>query len=216
MYQLEDAFNRKYMYDWIFFSTEQLSEKFRRYTSNATLATCIYEVIRNSDVGTHCWRTTRQGPDGAPTQASQESPSPSPTRAEYLDPLQSLRQIQRWNNGPFAREKRLQSYDWFWRIEPGVQFTFDITFDVFRFMRDHNITYGSNRATVAPFHTSSLSQQVQRFMDKHPDLLHADADVSWLLGSSGSSNARQALQSDYAEDLWSSPLRSYHGKVSKD
>lgn len=43
--QLEETFNSRYQYHWVFFSTEPLSENFRRQTSNATKAVCLYEVI---------------------------------------------------------------------------------------------------------------------------------------------------------------------------
>lgn len=119
IHQLEDAFNNRYNYDWVFFSTEPLSDEFRRFTSNATTATCIYEVVHQKDnylkhrnnYGLHQEQSTRTSED-----------FPSPTRGDVLEPLQTFRQVHRWNNGPFAREKRLQTYDWFWRIDPGVRF----------------------------------------------------------------------------------------------
>ncbi|KAI6777677.1 uncharacterized protein J7T54_003825 [Emericellopsis cladophorae] len=45
--QLERSFNEEYEYDWIFFSSTDLSETFRRQTSNATKFTCLYEIISN-------------------------------------------------------------------------------------------------------------------------------------------------------------------------
>lgn len=51
-------------------------------------------------------------------------------------------------------------------------------------MRDHNIAYGSSKANFTPLQRSLLSHQVKRFLEKHPDLLHAEADVAWLLGLS--------------------------------
>lgn len=65
-----------------------------------------------------------------------------------------------------------------------AQFTHDIAFDVFRFMRDHEIAYGFNEALLDKDEIRTHSQPVRSFIDKHPDLLHADADLSWLLGSS--------------------------------
>jgi mannosyltransferase len=62
-----------------------------------------------------------------------------------------------------------------------AQFTHDITFDVFRFMRDHEIAYGFNEALLDKDEIRTHSQPVRSFIDKHPDLLHADADVSWFL-----------------------------------
>lgn len=43
--QLEQTFNADYQYDWVFFSAEPLSDTFRSKTSNATRASCLFEVI---------------------------------------------------------------------------------------------------------------------------------------------------------------------------
>lgn len=121
MSQLEDSFNNRYNYDWVFFGVETLSDRFRQLTSNATAATCIYEVARQNDV------EPRRFNNVCHSQAESRQISiqaPSPTRGDSYEPLQTIRQIQRWNNGPFAKEKRLQTYDWFWRIEPGVGLCF--------------------------------------------------------------------------------------------
>lgn len=118
IHQLEDAFNKKYNYDWVFFSTEPLSDEFRRITSNATSSTCVYEVVRQDEAKVHRWQNDRLNQEHLPSQTSQDAPSP--TRGDVLEPRQTFRQLKRWNNGPFAKEKRLQTYEWFWRIEPGV------------------------------------------------------------------------------------------------
>lgn len=55
-------------------------------------------------------------------------------------------------------------------------------------MRDHEIAYGFNEALLDKDEIRTHSQQVRSFIDKHPELLHADADVSWLLGSSDALN----------------------------
>lgn len=62
-------------------------------------------------------------------------------------------------------------------------------------MRDHNISYGSNKADLSPPHLSLLSQRVRGFLDKHSDLLHAEADVTWLLGQS---DIRHSLKDHYS------------------
>ncbi|PHH86731.1 hypothetical protein CDD83_9827 [Cordyceps sp. RAO-2017] len=157
--QLEDTFNGRYRYDWVFFSTGSLSEEFRRLTSNATKATCIYEVIRHGS-----WSAPAGTPDLEPQWPG----------TEHHDD-DRLGQMRRWKSGPFARESRLRDYDWFWIIEPGAQFTHDIDFDVFRVMRDYGIAYGSNKASP-----SRLPQQVKRFIDDTPGLVNAEADFSWL------------------------------------
>ncbi|RCI16976.1 hypothetical protein L249_3073 [Ophiocordyceps polyrhachis-furcata BCC 54312] len=171
--QLEETFNNRYRYDWVFFSTSPLSEDFRRLTSNATAAACVYEVINDE-----LWSV----PEGA-------SDSTLQTVELEMEPESSsafARQMRRWKSGRFAKESRLKSYDWFWTIEPGVsispaQFIHDIDFDVFRVMRDHGIAYGSHDSGLNEAYMRRLSQHVKSFVDDNPDLTHEEADVSWLL-----------------------------------
>ncbi|UNI17994.1 hypothetical protein JDV02_004295 [Purpureocillium takamizusanense] len=52
IHHLEDNFNKRYQYGWVFFSTAPLSDEFRRRTSNATGAACMYEVVQDGDLKT--------------------------------------------------------------------------------------------------------------------------------------------------------------------
>lgn len=99
--QLEETFNSRYHYDWVFFSTHPFSEDFRRLTSNATNATCVYEVISDE-----LWSVPRGASDSTLQSVDEQETH------EMV--------VRRWKSGRFARESRLKSYDWFWTIEPGV------------------------------------------------------------------------------------------------
>lgn len=112
MQQLEDKFNSRYQYQWIFFSTEMLSNDFKELTSNATNATCIYEVIPNENWVIPGWTD--------PSQALTSPGSSMENHAEIRKPVANIRQMNHWSSAPFAKERRLRDYDWFWRIEPGV------------------------------------------------------------------------------------------------
>lgn len=78
-----------------------------------------------------------------------------------------------------------------------AQFTHDITFDVFRFMRDHEIAYGFNEALLDKDEIRTHSRPVISFIDKHPDLLHADADLSWLLNCNDGSTAAKIRGNEF-------------------
>lgn len=110
--QLEDKFNSRYQYHWVFFSPRELSEEFKRATSNATNATCIYEVISDEHWSVPNWIDRRRF---HPTDDSNLNHGYNCAGTDA-----DLRKIYRWNSGPFAREKRLKYYDWFLRVEPGV------------------------------------------------------------------------------------------------
>lgn len=105
----EDTFNDRHLYDWVSFSSLSLSEQFRRLNSNATNATCIYEIIENKP-----WSVAGgvQGPEYALDWLQEDD--------NLGKPMPLMCHIRRWKSGPFAKENRLKAYDWFWIIEPGV------------------------------------------------------------------------------------------------
>jgi mannosyltransferase len=70
----------------------------------------------------------------------------------------------------------------------------DIPFDVFRYMRDNGIAYGFNRAVLGQANLYHLSR-IKSFIDKHPELLHEEADITWLI-ENGTSLAIQSSSSD--------------------
>ncbi|KAH7129991.1 nucleotide-diphospho-sugar transferase [Dactylonectria estremocensis] len=184
MHQLEERFVNRYQYHWIFFSTRELSDGFKCLTSNATSATCIYEVIADEHWGTSDWTgQPSPRPFGADVQFGPEP--------EF--PAVDAQRRYRWNSGLFARERRLKDYDWFWKVEPGSQLTQDLHFDVFRFLRDTGIEYGFHRDAHAETKLRLLSPQVKSFIDKHPDLLHKEANVSWLFDTPNSETGRPGL-----------------------
>ena len=54
----------------------------------------------------------------------------------------SYRHMCRFNSGFFFRHPLLKTYDYYWRVEPGVDFTCDINYDPFLFMEDNGKDYG--------------------------------------------------------------------------
>ena len=54
----------------------------------------------------------------------------------------SYRHMCRFNSGFFFRHELLKEYDYYWRVEPWVEFYCDLPFDPFVFMRDNGKVYG--------------------------------------------------------------------------
>ncbi|KAJ0162455.1 Alpha-1,2 mannosyltransferase KTR1 [Colletotrichum tanaceti] len=173
--QLEQRFNSKYRYDWVFFSYEDLSEDFKDATSNATASTVTYNLI--------------------PQQHWSIPGSVDPGRFEAAAHHKS-----RWSAGLFAREKRLQAYDWFWMVEPGTQFMCDINVDIFRLMKERGIAYGVSKAPYQNIDDSELLwQSTKSFINKHPELVQPTADITWILGDGGNLS-KPSVSSDYFVD----------------
>ncbi|GAA5919347.1 hypothetical protein JCM1841_004353 [Sporobolomyces salmonicolor] len=58
------------------------------------------------------------------------------------------KQQQQSVHGLFVRYPLLTKYDWFWRVEPGVRFYCDITYDLFRLLALCQKLYGFVIAVV--------------------------------------------------------------------
>lgn len=54
---------------------------------------------------------------------------------------ESYRRMCRYQSGFFYRHELLQSYDYYWRIEPGVRYFCDIDYDPFVWMQENNKKY---------------------------------------------------------------------------
>ncbi|KAI4212309.1 MAG: hypothetical protein LQ351_005022 [Letrouitia transgressa] len=173
MQQLEYHWNRKYHYPWIFFNDEEFSDEFKTATQNLTSANCYYEVVPKEH-----WSL----PDWIDEGRFMNS-------LEYLGALGvgkgwmiSYRHMCRWNSGFFYKHPRLRDYDWYWRVEPDVHFFCDIDYDVFRFMRDNNMKYGFNMNILDDARSfPSLWSRTRSFINAHPELVHPEADLDWLL-----------------------------------
>lgn len=80
-----------------------------------------------------------------------------------------------------------RSHDMTLTRNPQVHFFCDIDYDVFRFMRDNNMKYGFNMNILDDARSfPSLWSRTRSFINAHPELIHPDADLDWLLDSHNS------------------------------
>ncbi|OLL25879.1 Alpha-1,2 mannosyltransferase KTR1 [Neolecta irregularis DAH-3] len=105
----------------------------------------------------------------------------------------SYHHMCRWNSGMFYKHPRLDTFDWYWRVEPDVKFLCDIDYDPFQFMVRHNKTYGSFNINILDDARSfpSLWKTTKEFMSLRPELLHPDRNLDWLLDEDGEYNSCQ-------------------------
>ncbi|KAM0358103.1 hypothetical protein ACHAP4_005103 [Fusarium culmorum] len=203
--QFDDKFNKDYLHDWVFFSIQDLPEAFKNSVSNATNATCIFEVIPEENWNDPRWVDSFQ--HSMSQDASLDKSSAT------LKTIINIHQVNRWISAPFAKEQRLQDYEWFLKVDPGAQLAQNIPFDVFRFMRDNGIAYGSSRAFFGQANLSRLSPRVKSFFEKHPELLHKEADVAWLIENVTGLLMKSGPLDDGFEDLESRPSDRGHSET---
>lgn len=90
----------------------------------------------------------------------------------------------RWNSGMFYKHPALKDMQYYWRVEPKVHFFCDVDYDVFRYMRDNNKTYGFTiNLYDDPTSIETLWPETTKFLAEHPDYLHENNAMSWLTDS---------------------------------
>ncbi|KAK7203397.1 glycolipid 2-alpha-mannosyltransferase [Myxozyma melibiosi] len=173
MRQLEARFNHKYNYPWVFFNDVPFDDEFKARTQNLTSAECKYILIPDEH-----WSLPPWIDEGRFISS-----------LEYLGAIGvgkgwmiSYRHMCRWNSGFFYKHPALDEYDWYWRVEPDVHFFCDIDYDPFAFMAENGLKYGFNMNILDDARSfPSMWRQTQEFMADYPEMIHPDADLSWIL-----------------------------------
>jgi mannosyltransferase len=99
---------------------------------------------------------------------------------QYVD-KKSYHQMCRWNSGMFYRHPKLQDIKWYWRVEPNVHFFCDIDYDVFRWMEDHNKTYGFTvNLYDNPESVASLWPETMKFVTDNSKYINKNNAIKWL------------------------------------
>ncbi|OLL22359.1 Alpha-1,2 mannosyltransferase KTR1, partial [Neolecta irregularis DAH-3] len=130
--QIEDRFNHKFHYPWVFLNDEPFTKDFIKYTSGMANGNVEYGLIPREH-----WSV----PDHIDMDRVQKAMKQMhDDNVIYGDSL-SYRHMCRYNSGFFWRHELTLKYDWYWRVEPGIKFTCTIDYDVFEFMRTNNKTY---------------------------------------------------------------------------
>ncbi|OAP61014.1 hypothetical protein AYL99_06018 [Fonsecaea erecta] len=173
MRQLEFRWNRRYQYPWVFFNEKPFSDEFKAATSNATSARTEYHQVPRAH-----WNT----PPHINMTLYYNSLDYLSMASVGKGHLLSYHSMIRWQSGFFYLHPALAAYDYYWRVEPDVHFFCDIPYDPFRFMHATGMVYGFNMAILDDARSfASLWSTTRDFIAAHPDLVHPDARLDWLL-----------------------------------
>lgn len=173
MRELEFYWNSKYQYPWIFFSEVPFSDEFKAATSNMTNSKASYEIVPREH-----WAT----PDWIDETRYMDSLDYLGTIGVGKGHLLSYHSMIRWNSGFFYRHVALADYDYYWRVEPDVHFFCHINYDPFAFLAANELVYGFNMNILDDARSfASLWAETRAFISAHPDLVHPEADLDWLL-----------------------------------
>jgi len=175
MTDLERTWNHKFNYPWTFFNDVPFTEEFKKATRKLTKAEVRYEVLPHDHWAVPGWINQDLFTESANILEEQD--------VQYAH-LLSYHQMCRWNSGMFYKHPALADMQYYWRVEPKVHFFCDVDYDVFRFMQDHNKTYGFTiQLYDSPQSIPQLWPETLKFLASHNQYLHPNNAMGWVTDS---------------------------------
>ncbi|KAK4057254.1 hypothetical protein OIO90_001751 [Microbotryomycetes sp. JL221] len=187
---VEDRFNHRYHYNYVFLNDEPFSEEFKRHTSAIASGLCTYGQVPESQ-----WKNHGDWIDE--DRAARARQEMADKKVIYGDSV-SYREMCRYQSGFFWRHPLLDTYDYYWRIEPSVKYYCDIEYDPFVFMRDHKKKYGWIISLYEYAETiETLWSTTQDFIKQHPEYLAKDNLEEFVSNDKGKTYSRCHFWSNF-------------------
>ncbi|KAH7103907.1 glycosyltransferase family 15 protein [Auriculariales sp. MPI-PUGE-AT-0066] len=177
MQQMEDRFNHRFKYPWVFLNERPYSERFVNWTTAMTSAKVEYGVIPFDHWNQPPWINE--------TRAAEAREKMKSSKIIYGSSI-SYHNMCRFNAGFFYRHPLLQKYKYYWRVEPGVKYYCDLDFDPFLYMQDNDKVYGFTLALKEYVETiPTLWESVTRFINKYPEYINQDNSMRFISNDNG-------------------------------
>jgi mannosyltransferase len=172
MKDLERTWNHKFNYPWTFINDVPFTEEFKRETRKHSKAEIKYEIIPKEHWDIPSWINKDMMKESAKLLEEQN--------VQYAG-LESYHQMCRWNSGLFYKHPALLDMQYYWRVEPNVHFFCDVDYDVFRYMRDNNKTYGFTvNLYDSPESISGLWPETIKFLAENKHKQAQPNAMKWL------------------------------------
>jgi len=175
--QVEDRFNKRFNYDWVFLNDQPFDETFKKVTSALTSGNTRYGEIPKEH-----W-SFPEFIDQEKARATREDMGRR--KIIYGDSV-SYRHMCRYESGFFYRHPLMLEYEWYWRVEPSIELFCDIEYDTFKFMADNNKKYSFVLSLYEYVETiPTLWDSVKKFMAKHPEHIAQGNSMQFLSDDDG-------------------------------
>ncbi|KAI8330807.1 nucleotide-diphospho-sugar transferase [Choanephora cucurbitarum] len=164
MRYLEDRFNHKYEYPWIFLNEEEFTDEFIEMTQSMTKAKVHYGLVPKEH-----WSY----PDWIDQEHAKQCRQAMVDQNIIYGGSESYRHMCRYQSGFFMMHPLLDDLDYYWRVEPGVKFSCDIDYDPFRLMQERDLKYGFTialreyKATIPTLWNATID-----FAKKYPQYIY--------------------------------------------
>lgn len=175
---VEDRFNRKFHYDWVFANDEPFDPELVESIKSFVSGNAYFEVVPG-----HSWSY----PPWIDVDRAIATMEEMEKQKIKYGASELYRHMCRFNSGLFFHLPRMQKYRYYWRVEPEIEFRCDLfEEDWFKYMRLNNKKYAF---TLAPLelHTTvtNLWQTVANFSHHYPEYVAGDNNMAFLTEDGG-------------------------------
>lgn len=156
--QMEASFNQNYSYPYLFLNDEPFSDEFKAEIRKLTSATVEFGLIPKEH-----WSI----PNWIDENRFRETLAKEKGNFMYSG-LESYRHMCRFNSGFFYKHELIQKYEYYWRIEPNVDYPCVVSYDPFLFMKISGKKYGFNMIASEDWKTVvNLWDETTKFKEKN-------------------------------------------------
>lgn len=174
---VEDRFNSKFKYDWVFLNDEEFNDEFKKVTSQLVSGNTYYGLIPKDQWSFPSWIDVEK--------AAQTRQKMREANVIYGDSI-SYRHMCRYESGFFFRHPLLEQYEYYWRVEPGIKIYCDIDYDLFKFMKVNDYKYSFTISLPEyPATIETLWDTVKNFTKENPQYLAEDNLMSFISDDGG-------------------------------
>lgn len=175
--EVEDRFNHKYHYDWVFLNDDDFTDEFKKVVSSFHSGKTSFGKIPKEHWSYPEWIDQEKAALVREDMAQ---------RQIIYGFSESYRHMCRFESGFFWRNPALDPYRYYWRVEPHIKLFCDIDYDLFDFMGKNNKRYGFTislyeyEATI-----ETLWKTVKGFIKDHPEHIHPNNAMDFISDDGG-------------------------------
>lgn len=174
---VEDRFNRRYNYDWVFLNDKPFDDTFKKVTSSLVSGTTYYGEIPEDHWSFPEWIDQEK--------AKKVREDMKARKIIYGDSV-SYRHMCRFESGFFFRHPLMMNYEYYWRVEPSIELYCDIHYDPFRVMVEEGKKYSFVLSLYEYAETiETLWDSTKKFMKNHPEHIAPDNSMRFLSDDGG-------------------------------
>ncbi|KAG0218591.1 alpha 1,2-mannosyltransferase 2.4.1 [Mortierella sp. NVP41] len=161
--QIEDRFNRNYQYPYVFLNDVPFTEEFKELIRPMSKANMTFALVPTEHWGYPEWISTKRAKAARKAMA----------KVVY-------------QSGFFFQHEAMLPFDYYWRIEPDVEYSCDLDFDPFLYMQDNNKKYAFTISLPEYEETIPTLWNVTRdFMAKYSHLLAEKNSLDFISDDGG-------------------------------